>query len=66
MKQYDFYGSGKLDSASLLQDVKPEQREVDYLPSEALQQAVNVALLLQKPLLLTGLPAPGRRSLLTI
>jgi len=35
----------------------------EYLPSEALKKAVDVALLLNKPLLVTGLPGTGKTEL---
>ncbi len=39
------------------------KRGVDYKPSEALIHAVNVALMLHKPLLLTGAPGTGKSDL---
>lgn len=60
MNQYDFYEAKKLDAGSQMADF---ERGEGYQPSEALIQAVNVALMLQKPLLLTGLPGTGKTEL---
>jgi MoxR-like ATPase len=60
MNQYNFYESKTLDAS--LQMPEFELGE-GYQPSEALIQAVNVALLLQKPLLLTGPPGTGKTEL---
>lgn len=40
-----------------------KRKGAEYEPSEALQQAVHVALKLQKPLLLTGAPGTGKSEL---
>ncbi len=60
MSTYNFYESKTLDAGLQMQDF---ERGEGYRPSEALIQAVNVALMLQKPLLLTGLPGTGKTEL---
>lgn len=60
MKSYNFYESGQLEAALQMPNIELGE---EYLPSEALIQAVNVALMLQKPLLLTGLPGTGKTEL---
>lgn len=56
-----FYQDKKLPEAQQVFSIKPGDGE--YLPSEALKKAVDVALLLNKPLLLTGLPGTGKTEL---
>ncbi len=66
MENYNFYEKREADatfdlsSAMQLLDVEPGE---EYHPSEALVKAVNVALMLQKPLLLTGAPGTGKSEL---
>ena len=66
MERYNFYeqraedATFDLSSAMQLQEVEPGQ---EYYPSDALKKAVNVALMLQKPLLLTGAPGTGKSEL---
>lgn len=66
MENYNFYEKREADakfdlsSAMLLPTVEPGK---EYYPSDALKKAVNVALMLQKPLLLTGQPGTGKSEL---
>lgn len=66
MENYNFYEQREADakfdlrSAMQLPDVEPGE---EYHPSDALKKAVNVALMLQKPLLLTGQPGTGKSEL---
>ncbi|MFZ4525726.1 MAG: AAA family ATPase [Chlorobium sp.] len=66
MEHYNFYenkaedSTFDLSSTMLLPDVEPGE---EYHPSDALIKAVNVALMLQKPLLLTGAPGTGKSEL---
>ena len=60
MEKYNFYNNGFPDFD--MQFPKIERGE-EYKPSEALICAVNVALMLQKPLLLTGQPGTGKSEL---
>jgi MoxR-like ATPase len=66
MDQYNFYEKRQKDkqfelSADL--QLPPMERGEAYSPSSALIRAVNVALMLQKPLLLTGEPGTGKSEL---
>ena len=66
MENYNFYENKKkdpkfeLDPKMQLPYIEPGE---GYVPSEALIQAVNVAIMLQKPLLLTGAPGTGKSDL---
>ena len=60
MERYNFYNNGFPNYD--IQFPKIERGE-EYKPSEALICAVNVALMLQKPLLLTGHPGTGKSEL---
>ena len=66
MENYNFYENKKQDpkfeinAEMQLPRIEPGE---DYFPSEELIQAVNVALMLQKPLLLTGAPGTGKSDL---
>ena len=77
MEQYNFYKNRAEENKTVNADEKNElpftlkadeqfpltRRGEGYKPSEALIRAVNVALMLQKPLLLTGLPGTGKSDL---
>ncbi|MFM9946974.1 MAG: AAA family ATPase [Saprospiraceae bacterium] len=56
-----FYKDKKLPDVKSLFSMK--QGDGQYLPSDELKKAVDVALLLNKPLLLTGLPGTGKTDL---
>lgn len=56
----EYYKSGK---GSKLPKYSPKKQDDVYLPSEELQAAVNVALELGQPLLLTGDPGTGKTQL---
>ena len=66
MENYNFYENRTKDPKF---DLNPKMQlpriepGLGYIPSEALVQAVNVALMLQKPLLLTGAPGTGKSDL---
>ena len=71
MERYNFYKNRledkqfkdypfELSEEMQLQHIEPGE---EYEPSEALIRAVNVALMLQKPLLLTGDPGTGKSDL---
>ena len=63
MEQYNFYENRSKDRNFELSEkmqLPLIARGEGYKPSEALIRAVNVALMLQKPLLLTGLPGTGK------
>ena len=66
MENYNFYENKKKDPKFELTPkmqlpcIEPGE---GYVPSEALIQAVNVAIMLQKPLLLTGAPGTGKSDL---
>ena len=66
MENYNFYKNKKQDPKfeinpkMQLQKIEPGE---DYFPSKELIQAVNVALMLQKPLLITGAPGTGKSEL---
>ncbi len=66
MENYNFYeqreADAKFDLGSAMQLPDVELGE-EYHPSDALKKAVNVALMLQKPLLLTGQPGTGKSEL---
>jgi len=57
---YNFYQTGTIDNSLQMPDIEPGK---DYCPSDALIEAVNVAILLQKPLLVTGAPGTGKTEL---
>ena len=57
----DFYQDKKLPKNDICFNIK--QGDGKYIPSDDLQKAVNVALLLNKPLLITGLPGTGKTDL---
>ena len=58
--KYDFYENRQIEKELQLPKIR---RGEGYLPSEALVRAVNVALMLQKPLLVTGSPGTGKSEL---
>lgn len=58
---HHFYANQKLPDTQ--QVFSMPQGSGEYLPSEELKKAVDVALLLNKPLLLTGLPGTGKTDL---
>ena len=69
MESYNFYDkklndpTWVLDEHLLIPETPEDERGADYIPSEGLKQAVNVALMLKKPLLLTGDPGTGKSEL---
>ena len=71
MKNYPFYQhKNKLTTASALEDftyqtpeINPSEQATEYEADESLIAAVNTALLLGKPLLLTGDTGTGKTSL---
>jgi MoxR-like ATPase len=58
----NYYAAGRrsLDEGNVFPHLDPAE---GYVPSKALQEAVNVAIMLQKPLLLTGKPGTGKTAL---
>lgn len=67
----EFYNSGQLPSSeegfSFFEKKEKEKRkekgETNYFPSDDLKKAIDVALLLNKPLLIAGLPGTGKTAL---
>jgi MoxR-like ATPase len=60
MEQYNFYENKAVNAAVQLPKI---ERGEGYMPSEGLVRALNVALMLQKPLLVTGVPGTGKSDL---
>ncbi len=60
MEQYNFYENRAVNAAVQLPKILPGE---GYMPSEGLVRALNVALMLQKPLLVTGVPGTGKSDL---
>ena len=60
MEQYNFYENKVVNAAVQLPKI---ERGEGYMPSEGLVRALNVALMLQKPLLVTGVPGTGKSDL---
>ncbi len=60
MEQYNFYENSAVNAAVQLPKIR---RGEGYMPSEGLVRALNVALMLQKPLLVTGVPGTGKSDL---
>ena len=60
MEQYNFYENRAVSSKAQLPKI---ERGEGYTPSEGLVRALNVALMLQKPLLVTGFPGTGKSEL---
>ena len=60
MEQYNFYENKAINAKVQLPKI---ERGEGYMPSEGLVRALNVALMLQKPLLVTGVPGTGKSDL---
>lgn len=63
MSKLSFYKAKNLESITPLPKVDWKEEAKSYLPPEELQMAIDVALLLKKPLLLTGKPGTGKTAL---
>ena len=60
MEEYNFYENRAINAKVQLPKI---ERGGGYMPSEGLVRALNVALMLQKPLLVTGVPGTGKSDL---
>jgi len=57
----EFYNKGQLPTST--ESYSPQKTETKYFPSPDLKKAIDVALLLNKPLLIAGLPGTGKTAL---